>query len=60
MRDEAGLAELAAAHDEEISLRVDVTEAQPAGLPGAQSQPVAEGEDGAVGRSSLPGPRVVR
>ena len=60
VRDEPGLAELAATHYEEISLRVDITEAQPADLTGAQPQPVAEGEDGPVGRAPLPGSRVVR
>ena len=52
MRDEAGLAELAAAHHEQVPAGVDVAEAQPAGLAGSQPEPVAEREDGAVGRAA--------
>ena len=53
VRDEAGLAELAAPHDQQVAVGVDVTEAQPAGLTGSQPQPVAEGED----RRGRSGPR---
>ena len=53
VRDEAALAELAAHHDEQLRSRVDVAEAQPAGLTGPQPEPVAEGEDRPVGRAPL-------
>ena len=42
--DEAALAELAAAHDEDAPLGVDVADAEPACLPGAQPEAVAESE----------------
>jgi hypothetical protein len=60
VRDEAALAELAAAHDDQATVGDDVAKAQAARLAGAQSEPVAEGEDGAIGRASLPGAGVVR
>ena len=52
VRDEAALAELAAAHDQQAAVDIDVVEAQPARLAGAQPQAVAESEDGAVGRAA--------
>src|SRR5215207_7211128 len=42
------------------TVRVDVTEAQPAGLTGPQPESVAEGEDRPVGRAPLLGSWVVR
>ena len=59
VRDEAALAELAAAHDEQLPARVDVAEAQAARLTGAQPEAVAEREDRVVGRPAADGPRVV-
>src|SRR5713101_1416987 len=51
--------EFAAPHDEQVPAGVDVAKAQPARLPGAQSQPVTQGEDAAVDQASLRGPRAV-
>ena len=59
VRDKAVLAELAAPHDEQLPVGVDVAEAQPARLSGAQPKAVAESEDGVVGRPAADGPRVV-
>src|SRR6266542_3018560 len=59
VRDEAALAEFSAAHDEQAPTGVDVAKAQSACLAGAQSEPVTQGEDGAVDRAPLPGPGVV-
>jgi len=53
MGDEAAFTELAAHHDEQVPLHVDVAQAQPAGLSGPQPEPVAKGEDRPVRRPSL-------
>src|SRR6266536_4284756 len=60
VRDKTALPELTAPHDEQAALGVDVAQAQTAGLAGAQPQPVAEGEDGAIRGPSLLSARVVR
>ena len=59
MRDEAALAELAAAHDEELSVDIHIADPQATRLPGAQTEAVAEGEDPVIGGSSALCPRVV-
>src|SRR5260370_25909111 len=50
-RDEPALAELAAAHDEQLPAGVDVAKAQPACLAGSQSEPVTQGQDAAGRRA---------
>jgi hypothetical protein len=57
-RDEAALAKLTAADDKGGAIEVDVAQAQATCLAGPQPQPIAEGEDGPIGRASLgsPGP----
>ncbi len=57
--DEAALAELAAAHDQQLAVVVDVADAQAAGFAGSQPEPVAEREDGVVGGAAALAPRVV-
>jgi len=59
MRNQAALAELAASHDQQLPVGVDVTEAEAAHLSGSQPEPVAEHEDGVVGRPAAGGSRVV-
>src|SRR6266542_6889085 len=59
VRNQAALAELAAAHRQELPPGVDVADAKTACFPGAQAQPVAEGEDGVVDRSAPNSPRIV-
>jgi hypothetical protein len=59
VRDEAGLAELPTADDEQRPGRVEITEPQSAHLDGAQSEPVAQREHRAVGGPALHGPGVV-
>jgi hypothetical protein len=56
MWDEPALAELAAPDDKQASVEVDISQAEPAGLPRAKTEPVAEGEDRAVCRAALGGP----
>ena len=53
VRNESTLAELAALDEEQAAGAVDVTDTQGARLTDAQSEPVAEREDRAVGRSAL-------
>ena len=53
VRDKPALAELAAPDDEQAASAVDVTDTQRARLTDAQSKPVAEREDRAIGRSAL-------
>src|SRR5215831_12436864 len=60
VRDKTALAELAAPHHEQVALRIDIAQAKTAGLTGAQPQPVAEGEDGAIRGPPLLSARVVR
>ena len=60
VRDKPTLAELAALDDEQAASAVDVTDTQGARLTDAQSKPVAEREDRAIGRSALGGLRVIR
>lgn len=60
VRNEAALAELTAPYDEELALRVDVAEPEPARFPSSQAESVAEGEDGVVGRRATSCPWVVR
>ena len=57
---EPALAELAAAHDQQIAIGVDVAEPQSADLAAAQPESVAEREDRPVGDASLRRPGVVR
>ncbi len=59
VRNQAAFSELAAAHRQELSPSVNVADAEAARFPRAQSQSVAEGEDGVVGRPAADGPRVV-
>jgi hypothetical protein len=59
MRNQTTLAELAAPHDQQLPVGVDVTEPEAADLSGSQSEAVAEGEDGVVGRPATSGSRVV-
>ena len=53
VQDKPTLAELAALHDEQAAGAVDVTDTQRARLTHAQPQPVAEGEDRAIGLTAL-------
>ena len=53
------LAELAATHDQELPVDVDVAEAEGARLPGSEPEAVAERKDAVVGRSASGGPGVV-
>ena len=55
VRDKPTLAELAALHDEQAAGAVDVTDTQRARLTHAQSKPVAEREDRAIGRIRVGG-----
>ena len=59
VRDEAALAELAAAHDDELAVGVDVADAKAARFAGSQPEAVAEGEDGVMDRSAAHASRVV-
>jgi hypothetical protein len=60
VRDQAGLAELAAAHHEQGPVHVHVGQPQPARLSGAQPEPVTQREHCAVGWPAADGPWVVR
>src|ERR1035441_258175 len=53
VRHESALAELPAAHDEQVTGRVDVAEAQSARLAGAEPEPVAKREQRPIRRSAL-------
>jgi hypothetical protein len=57
MGDEAALAEFAPADNEELTLGVDIADAQAARFPCSQPETVAEGEDGVVRRSAIGGSR---
>src|SRR5579859_643698 len=60
MRHEAALAELAASHHQQVAVSLNIAQAEAAGLSCAQTEPVAETEDGTIGRTALPGSRVIR
>ena len=60
VRDKPTLAELGALDDEQAAGAVDVTDTQRARLTDTQSQPIAEREDRAIGRSAEGGLRVIR
>src|SRR5215813_1488678 len=57
---EAALAELAASHHQQVAISVNIAQAEAADLSCAQTEPIAETEDGTVGGTALPGSRVIR
>jgi len=60
VRDQAAFPEFPAADDQQRAAGVDIAQAQAACLACPQPEPVAQGEDGPVGRAAPGGTRVVR
>jgi hypothetical protein len=56
---ETALAELATPHDEQLPVGVDIAEAKATRLPGTQTEAIAEGEDGVVGRPAASRPWII-
>src|SRR5438477_197464 len=53
VRHEAALPEHAASHHQQVAISINVAQAEPAGLSGAQTEPVAETEDDAICGTAL-------
>jgi len=58
--DEAAFAKLAAAHNEQLTIDIEVADQKTARLAGPQPETVAEREDGVVGEAAVSCSRVVR